>query len=97
MHMLKLIYQFTEKIRDKVSKLNEKGQGMVEYAIILAAVAAIAFAALYSGGKDGDLTTSVKNSFNKAGSSITAVQNGDNPKSSSSSSSIDSSSNQQNP
>ena len=77
--MFKLIYKVTDAIKNKISKLNEKGQGMVEYAIILAAVAAIAFAALYSGGEDGDLITSVKNSFNKAGSSITAVQNGEDP------------------
>ena len=39
--MFKLIYNWTDKLKNK---LNEKGQGMVEYGIVLAVVAAIAIA-----------------------------------------------------
>ena len=47
--MFKFIYSITDKIKNK---LNEKGQGMVEYAIVLAAVVAIAVAALWSTGEE---------------------------------------------
>lgn len=40
--MLKHIYNFIDKIKEKLS---QKGQGMVEYALIIAFVAAIAFVA----------------------------------------------------
>ena len=39
--MFKWIYKWTEELKNK---LNEKGQGMVEYGIVLAVVAAIALA-----------------------------------------------------
>ena len=66
--MFKFIYSITDKIKNK---LNEKGQGMVEYAIVLAAVVAIAVAALWGSG-DGKTTLeqSVTDSFKNANTQI---------------------------
>lgn len=66
--MLKKFQKWTSALREK---LNEKGQGMVEYALILAAVAIIAVVAIW--GKDGGsgLSASVTNAFSKATSAIT--------------------------
>ncbi len=73
--MFKLIYQVTDKIKDKISKLNEKGQGMVEYAVVLAAVALIAAAVFYSTGEDKNtLEKAVSNAYSNASSQITAAQ-----------------------
>lgn len=78
--MFKQIYKWTNKIKNK---LNEKGQGMVEYAIILAVVAAVAVAVFYTGGsttgengtkKDG-LEGTVQKAFDKAGEKINEVGN----------------------
>ena len=58
-------------------KLGEKGQGMVEYALILAAVAIIAVVAIWGTGKtDGstDLKTAVTNAFTKAASAVEDAQ-----------------------
>lgn len=56
--------QYINKLVDKLKK-NEKGQGMVEYALIIAFVAAIAIFALNNGLKD-----SVKNAFQNASSMV---------------------------
>ena len=63
--MFKYIYKFLDKLKEKFS---QKGQGMVEYALILAFVAAIAFVALNS--EDTGLGTKIKNAFGAAGSQI---------------------------
>lgn len=76
--MLKLIYKWTDKIKEKVAalseKLGEKGQGIVEYAMIIAAVAIIAAVVLYGTGSD---TTSLKgaisNAFSTASTKINSV------------------------
>lgn len=76
--MFKMIYKWTDKIKDKVAKLSarldEKGQGIVEYAMILAAVAIIAFAVLY-GTSDTNLEGAVTNAFSNAGSKVQDVTN----------------------
>lgn len=56
--------QYINKLIDKLKK-SEKGQGMVEYALIIAFVAAIAIFALNNGLKD-----SVKNAFQNASSMV---------------------------
>lgn len=71
--MLKKIYEWMAKVREK---LNEKGQGMVEYALILAAVAVIAVVAIWGTSVDGvspsgttnngSLKDAVVNAFNSA-------------------------------
>ena len=48
--MFKWIYELQKKLQEKLS---EKGQGMTEYAIILAVVAVVAVAVFY-GGTDGE-------------------------------------------
>ena len=70
--MFKLIYKWTDKIKSKVAamsdKLGEKGQGMVEYAVILAAVAIIAYVVLWNG--ENSLSTKIKTAFTNAGERI---------------------------
>ncbi|MBR4642155.1 MAG: Flp family type IVb pilin [Selenomonadaceae bacterium] len=56
--------QYINKLVKKLKK-SEKGQGMVEYALIIAFVAAIAIVALNNG-----LGTAVKNAFTQASSSV---------------------------
>ena len=72
--MLKKFYEWAAKIREK---LNEKGQGMVEYALILAAVAIIAVVAIWgtSGtgtgdGEAGGLKNAVTSAFSNATTQI---------------------------
>ena len=72
--MLQTIYQATKKIRDKISRLNEKGQGMVEYAIIVAVIAAIAFTA-FAGNDGTGLNGTIKNAFNQADNKVNKVVN----------------------
>ena len=60
--MFKYIYSFVDKIK---SRLSQKGQGMVEYALILALVAGIAAVAL-----NGNLRDAVTGAFSSATSAI---------------------------
>lgn len=71
--MFKYIYAFIDKIK---SKLSQKGQGMVEYALIIAFVAAIAAMALNSSGGLGE---KIRDAFDTAGSQIqTQIDNAGN-------------------
>ena len=67
--MLQYINKLVKKLKE-----SDKGQGMVEYALIIAFVAAIAIVALNNG-----LGTAVKNAFTSASSlvesAVTAAQN----------------------
>ncbi len=79
--MLNTIYEWMAKIREK---LNEKGQGMVEYALILAAVAIIAVVAIWGTGGtagEGTLKKAVTDSFTKATTEIQTANNEGKPKS----------------
>lgn len=75
--MFNLIYKWTDKIKSKVAELSdrlgEKGQGMVEYAMIIAAVAIIAVVVLWNG--DNNLSTSVKNAFKTASQNVDKAAN----------------------
>ena len=59
--------KYIEKLVKKLKK-SEKGQGMVEYALIIAFVAAIAIVALNNG-----LGTAVKNAFTGASNLVTSA------------------------
>lgn len=58
-------------------RLGEKGQGMVEYALILAAVAIIAVVAIWGGGSGNngkDLKSAITGAFQKAATEVTNAQ-----------------------
>ena len=57
--------KYIQKLMDKI-KASEKGQGMVEYALIIAFVAAIAIFAL-----NGGLKSAVSSAFSNAASQVT--------------------------
>ena len=59
--------QYMQKLIDKL-KVSEKGQGMVEYALIIAFVAAIAIFAL-----NGGLKQAVSSAFDGAKQAVTAA------------------------
>lgn len=74
--MFKWIYKWTDKVKEKVAtlsdKMSEKGQGMVEYAMILSAVAIIAIAVLFTKGTgdDKNLIDSIRAAFGAASTNI---------------------------
>ncbi len=73
--MFKWIYEITDTLK---AKLSEKGQGMVEYAIVLAVVAAIAAAVLWTSsgdGKDDSLQATVAGAYANAKDKINDAQN----------------------
>ena len=78
--MFKWIYKWSDKIREKVTtlsdKMSEKGQGIVEYAMIIAAVAIIAALVLFGTGNNS-LQSAVQGAFTNASSKITTVTNHD--------------------
>ena len=57
----------------RLRKLSQKGQGIVEYALILAFVVAIAAVALTSSGQDS-LGTKIKSLFTTTGTKIDAAK-----------------------
>ena len=61
------MFSYIQKLIDKVKK-SEKGQGMVEYALIIAFVAAIAIFVL-----NGKLGTSIDNAFTSASEEVTSA------------------------
>lgn len=61
------MFKYIQKLIDKL-KFSEKGQGMVEYALIIAFVAAIAIFAL-----NGQLRTAVSNAFTQANANVTSA------------------------
>lgn len=61
------MFKKIQKLIDKL-KASEKGQGMVEYALIIAFVAAIAIFAL-----NGSLRTAVSSAFDKAKDNVTSA------------------------
>ena len=78
--MFKWIYELKAKLQEKLS---EKGQGMTEYAIILAVVAIVAVAVFYGGGDESSgLKGTISGAYQKANnevSSIGATNNTANP------------------
>ena len=65
--MIKFFRNLTDKIRAKIS---EKGQGMVEYALVIAVVAVIAAVVLNSNLRDA-----IIGAFTNAGNQVTNAQN----------------------
>ena len=69
--MFKFIYDLKAKLQEKLS---EKGQGMTEYAIILAVVAVVAVAVFYGStdenGKAGGLQGTIGGAYDKANNAI---------------------------
>ena len=69
--MFKFIYELKAKLQEKLS---EKGQGMTEYAIILAVVAVVAVAVFMgNNGSGGTLGTAIKGAYNKAGDAVDSI------------------------
>ena len=69
--MFKWIYELKAKLQEKLS---EKGQGMTEYAIILAVVAVVAVAVFYGGDGDKDgLEGTIKNAYSNANDAIDKI------------------------
>lgn len=68
--MFKFIYDLKAKLQEKLS---EKGQGMTEYAIILAVVAVVAVAVFYGHGKEKGLEGTISNAYTKANNQIDSI------------------------
>lgn len=64
-----IVSKFIDKLVKKI-KSSEKGQGMVEYALIIAFVAAIAIVALNNG-----LMQTIENAFAGASSAVNSASN----------------------
>ena len=69
--------KFVEDLKAKLQeKLSEKGQGMTEYAIILAVVAVVAVA-VFMGGNDpakGTLGNAIGGAYSQAGNAINGIE-----------------------
>ena len=68
--MFKFIYDLKAKLQEKLS---EKGQGMTEYAIILAVVAVVAVAVFYGHDEKGGLEGTISNAYGKANNQINSI------------------------
>lgn len=70
--MIKWIYELQKKLQEKLS---EKGQGMTEYAIILAVVAVVAVAVFMgSDGKGGTLGNAIGGAYDKSADAVNQIQ-----------------------
>lgn len=70
--MFKWIEELQKKIQEKLS---EKGQGMTEYAIILAVVAVVAVAVFMgSNGQGGTLGSAINGAYNQAGAAVNNIK-----------------------
>lgn len=80
--MLKTISNLFSFLKER---LGEKGQGMVEYALILAAVAIIAVVAIWGNGKGSEGKTSlqeaVTSAFTRAATEVQKAQSDQTPES----------------
>ena len=70
--MFKFIYDLKARLQEKLS---EKGQGMTEYAIILAVVAVVAVAVFYGSNENAGLQGTISNAYGKANNSIDSIGN----------------------
>ena len=68
--MFKFIYDLKAKLQEKLS---EKGQGMTEYAIILAVVAVVAVAVFYGGDDKAGLKGTITNAYSNANNAIDEI------------------------
>lgn len=70
------MFTFVEELKAKLQeKLSEKGQGMTEYAIILAVVAVVAVAVFMGNdGSGGTLGNAITGAYNQAGNAINQIQ-----------------------
>ena len=70
--MFKFIYDLKAKLQEKLS---EKGQGMTEYAIILAVVAVVAVAVFYGGNNNkAGLQGTIGGAYEKANTAINNIK-----------------------
>ncbi len=69
--MFKWIYELQKKLQEKIS---EKGQGMTEYAIILAVVAIVAVAVFYGSDGNSGLEGTISNAYGTANDAIANVK-----------------------
>ena len=68
--VFKWIYELKAKLQEKLS---EKGQGMTEYAIILAVVAIVAVAVFYGNSENAGLRDTVAKSYKAANDQIDVI------------------------
>ena len=69
--MFKWIYELKAKLQEKLS---EKGQGMTEYAIILAVVAIVAVAVFYGNGDESKgLEGTITKAYDQANTQINKI------------------------
>ena len=70
--MCKWIEELQKKIQEKLS---EKGQGMTEYAIILAVVAVVAVAVFMgNNGQGGALGTAINGAYDQASNAVSNIK-----------------------
>jgi Flp pilus assembly pilin Flp len=69
------LFKFIEELKAKLQeKISEKGQGMTEYAIILAVVAVVAVAVFMGkDGQGGTLGNAINGAYSQAGAAISSI------------------------